>query len=147
MIMCYLRPIGCRYWKLRFGNHSEYATRNMANMTIIRTRKEVAMEERYYHKRDLNNKPRLTGCLLIEDGHIARGLSLCSMKDNPCKKRGRKIALDRAIWAMENKRSSLAISRWEATEILLLTKSSFTSYSHKAVYNPVLTDFELGLVR
>ena len=59
------------------------------------------MKEIYYYYRDVNNRPVVTVCLIggriFTD--IARGISICSPKDIPCKKTGRFYARERAIRA------------------------------------------------
>ena len=51
--------------------------------------KENPMIEKYYYLRDKQNKPRVTVCCHWANGRfIARGVAICSMKDNPVKLSG-----------------------------------------------------------
>lgn len=59
----------------------------------------------YYYCRDRYNRPWITICLLwkVENGKpiiYARGVSICSKKDNIVKKIGRELALERATLAV-----------------------------------------------
>ncbi len=54
-----------------------------------------------YHKDTKDHKPYVTVCVLeTEDGRIARGISICSIKETPCKRIGRKISHGRAMKAL-----------------------------------------------
>ena len=54
-------------------------------------------KEIYYYVRDEKNRPMVTVCLLMDAfGDVARGVAFCSIRDNPSKRVGRKIAKQRA---------------------------------------------------
>jgi hypothetical protein len=56
----------------------------------------------FWYVRDVGRKPIITVCLAHdEDNNIfARGIAICTMKDNTTKKEGRKIAKGRAMKAL-----------------------------------------------
>lgn len=63
----------------------------------------------YYYCRDRFSRPWITVCLLckVKNGKpiiYARGVSICSEKDNICKKSGRELALERAALAIITQR-------------------------------------------
>jgi len=53
------------------------------------------------------HKPRVTACYIKKDNHVAVGLAICSLDDNPSKRQGRAIALNRAVYALEQLVDSL----------------------------------------
>lgn len=55
------------------------------------------MKEIYYYVRDTLKRPVVTVCLMKHDDRYLRGVSCCSIHDNPEKKIGRKIARVRAF--------------------------------------------------
>lgn len=60
------------------------------------------MEIKFMYHYDREHRPIVTICeLRMRDDRQSRGIALCSRKDTPCKKTGRKIALDRATYAMK----------------------------------------------
>ena len=65
--------------------------------------------------RDEKNRPLITICEIEGE---SRGIAICSPLDNPNKKKGRKIAFDRASHSSAKGTSCLAISRTEALEVL-----------------------------
>lgn len=79
-----------------------------------------------YYIRDTENKPRITVAVekILDDDSgeyiLARGMALCSMKDNPNKKVGRNIAIGLLRKAMRNMKncSQTSILRDEALEVL-----------------------------
>jgi len=69
---------------------------------MIGTTRELTV--RYLYYRDRGNRPRITVCHISNNGEDwGRGMAICSLKDNPCKKTGRKIARDRAFAALRGK--------------------------------------------
>ena len=87
----------------------------------------------YYYKRDERNRPMTTICLMKEGVHISKGVAFCSEKDIPCKKVGRKIAEERARYAL-----------LKHTDGCIIRKTSYISMpdSFKSCYMPVLSDHE-----
>jgi hypothetical protein len=79
---------------------------------------------RYFYDKD--NRPVVTVCELESECGKTKGISICSEKDIPCKKTGRKIALDRAIYAMKflegessgRVRNPLPVQRDDAIHVL-----------------------------
>ena len=106
------------------------------------------MKIRYYYLRDENKanenskgKPVVTICLLKNDnGETARGIAYCSDKDNVSKKAGRKIAEQRAWWALVHQKSNCRIKRPHVAALNNFVKP------FKAVYQPMLDTFELKLL-
>jgi len=101
-----------------------------------------------YYERDEKNRPLVTICLLQANGDIARGVAVCSMLDNPCKKTGRKIAKDRAIHAMRTQKNGCPM----LTPNVHLIMSSISESGGgifgwcKSAFNPPLTQLENRLV-
>lgn len=99
------------------------------------------MKEIYYYFRDEKNRPMTTICLMRETNYydltyeIGKGVSLCSDKDIPCKKVGRKIAKQRASYALSERKDSCATKRGIATV-----------FPFKSCYMPVLTEYEEKLL-
>jgi len=99
------------------------------------------MKEYYYYIRDEEKKPRITVCLLQVDDPskkincIAKGIAICCMKDNPCKKEGRNLAKERALLALKNKAHCLPMV-WRKN----ITLNEF--YHFKAYFEPQLTEYE-----
>ena len=88
------------------------------------------MVTKFYYIRDGKNQPIITVCLLKdEDTNVAWGKSSCSHLDNPCKKVGRKIAKQRALWSMATEENGCKLQG-----------------DFKALYNPLLTEFERKLL-
>ena len=55
---------------------------------------EKEMKDYYYYFRDKDKKPVVTVCLLADwkNNDVSRGIAICSKKDSPCKKAGRKFS-------------------------------------------------------
>ena len=73
---------------------------------------------RFYYMRDAHNHPRVTVCLAKSETGFAKGLAICSLKDNPEKRIGRMIALHKAQRALKKQRNSAKVIRQEAWEVL-----------------------------
>jgi len=54
----------------------------------------------YSYIRDEYKRPMITQCFLLDGDRLAVGQAFCSKKDQPNKKKGKKIALYRAVSAM-----------------------------------------------
>lgn len=84
------------------------------------------MEPLFYYLRDKNNRPMVTVCLLRVGEQLqynnanspvyARGVAVCSLRDQPCKKIGKQIALGRALRAVKRKQSDMC-RRKEARQV------------------------------
>jgi len=106
------------------------------------------MKTRYYYIRDeqkandgSKGRPIVTVCLLQRsNGATARGIAYCSDKDNVSKKAGRRIAEQRASWALTNKTSKCKIKRPHVSALNSFIKP------FKANYDPYLDDFERKLL-
>lgn len=103
----------------------------------------------YYVRSKKNNAPVVTVCLLNDGPNVARGISVCSLKDVVNKKEGRKIALANARKAMGTKRDGCKVQRVEALRSIahheLDEPMSFFGYK-KAAYNPITTDYEAIII-
>ena len=124
------------------------------------------MKRWFYYFRDSNNQPVITVCLIKDkSGDIARGIAICSKKDNFRKKDdavllnkryrlvtgGRTIAYQRAIEALKSKKTTLPIKSERAMDIVMnsnydLCNNRHTLSLYKSVYNPTLTAFENKLI-
>ena len=97
------------------------------------------MQIKYYYIRDNKNRPIITICLIKDsESNISRGIAICSDKDQPCKKVGRNIARERAIYAITEKEKGCKIRGKEINP-------SLYNFVYKSMYNPVLTGFEKKL--
>ena len=83
------------------------------------------MKNYFYYIRDDKSAPVVTVCLSTLGGERARGVAVCSLKDQPCKNTGRTIASGRAAKALRTKEGRLPFS----------------------IYNPRLTEFEKHILR
>lgn len=94
------------------------------------------MKRVIYYQRDKQNHPRVTVCLMKNDeGIISRGLALCSLKENPNKKRGTDIAVGKALQAFEKNITGFEINRDEAYEVLNSVSEHYWYY--KSYYDTV----------
>lgn len=57
---------------------------------------------KYCYFRDEHHAPRITLCRYENDGRVTYGWSICSPRDNPSKKTGKAIALQRAKHAFNS---------------------------------------------
>jgi len=102
----------------------------------------------YYYLRE-DGKKFATVCLILGEGDsspIARGISICSPEDPFIKRRGRAIALGRAMLAFHHARNQLYINYREfkyGTNIGV----GLLAEAPKASYQPVLPPFELNLIK
>jgi len=96
------------------------------------------MKDYYYYIRDREDRPVITICLVRDGEEVSRGISFCSDKDAPCKKVGRKIALQRAIHALVTKKNCCEIKREGLFFQLYYIPDSIVE-RNKSVYNPKLT--------
>lgn len=89
----------------------------------------------YRYFRDEENRPVVTVCdIFINDELVSKGIAICSLKDNPCKRKGRRIARQRAIWALKNLSDELKIKRREAFAVLSTLKPNVSfSFSNKSI--------------
>lgn len=106
------------------------------------------MKEFYYHLRDARNRPVVTVCLLVEGRALARGIAICSPKDNPKKALGRAIAKGRALKGFVEGRTTHLVKRREPMHVQasvgLLIPFQFKSYGTD---NPWFPDHEAGFLK
>lgn len=101
---------------------------------------------KFYYNRDHRGKLQSTMCVIYENGWTARGVAVCSDKDNFSRKIGRTIAYGRAVKALRDMRSSGAINYNRKCGSDILIKLPIDVASWKSVYNPYLTDLEKRLL-
>jgi len=103
---------------------------------------------RYYYCRDKKNRPVVTVCLLQANGNISRGVAVCSILDNPCKKTGRKISRDRAVYAMKTKANNCNMDTARAHLVMRSVYEGGGGIFNwfKSAFNPPLTQLENKLV-
>ena len=104
------------------------------------------MRNFFYYMRDGENKPRVTVCLILDESEyrvVARGVAICSFKDQPIKSKGRNMAAGRARSALMNKWENDSITRWEADYVI---EDTGWNFFYKSEYEPSLTDYELVLL-
>ena len=73
----------------------------------------MALKEKYFYRRDENNRPLITECHLVWDktgAKISSGYAFCSLRDNPNKMIGKKIARQRAWHAFYSQKDSLPVN-------------------------------------
>ena len=106
------------------------------------------MKEFYYHLRDERSRPVVTVCLLIEKNTMARGVAICSPKDNPKKKIGRAIAKGRALKGFTEGVTTHLVKRQEPMHVQksvgLMIPFQFKSYGSD---NPWFPDHEAELLK
>ncbi len=103
------------------------------------------MKDYYYYFRDSEKKPVVTVCLLKDiNNDISRGIAICSKKDSPCKKAGRKIAKERAEYAMRTGSWNGSVLRKDALKIVKSFK--LESFFYKSFYKPNLTTYERNIL-
>jgi hypothetical protein len=102
----------------------------------------------FYYLRNPENHPKIAVCLIVNKGEIARGIAICSPRDNFAKKVGRQKALKRAALALEKKENAKMMLRKEVHEVYR-TVSSFglgLTGQYKQTYNPELTFLEKDIL-
>lgn len=112
------------------------------------------MKKWTYYLRDEANRPRVTIVLVRTfDGVYSRGVSLCSLKDNPNKAIGRDMADGRACKAAKLRRSTDVVCRVEALQVLLslvqkvaMALTLRQSLTFKSAWNVNLSPFERKMV-
>jgi len=82
--------------------------------------------------RDDEGAPRVTLCDIQYNDSKYRGISICSFRDVPKKKTGKRIALDRAIAAIISGRNILPVRREEAFDALAISGIHLESNIYKA---------------
>jgi hypothetical protein len=111
------------------------------------------MREIYYYLRDKMNRPVVTVCLLVNETAMARGIAVCSVRDQPYKKKGRNIARARAAYGL-----SLGVTSTDAEALPVYRREAFDAINRVECYpkyflgkkswlNPSLTEFEKELLQ
>lgn len=118
--------------------------RNLANIE----------KETYYYIRDSKNRPLITTCLIQSDMGTSRGLAICSPIEMPCKKDGRRIAKERALYALRILDNDLPINRSSAKSVVYMVTTgdkifcglTDAKWNFKSRFNPELSNFEMKLL-
>ena len=105
------------------------------------------MKKYFYYERQKHRKtdnvPVVTHCLLNDGGIVAKGIAKCSETDNPDKKLGRKIALGRALKALDTGHSK---ANKDGTFLKQLSHDIvFSNLTH--IDKKILRVDELGMVQ
>ena len=95
-------------------------------------------ESEFCYIRDDKKRPIITICSVKQDWRIAKGIAICSKRDQPNKKIGRNIAEGRALAAFFSSSNNLQpfwcgtrpIKRKEALQIL---KECNVNFAHKVI--------------
>ena len=99
----------------------------------------------YYYLRDADGHPRVTVALVKHGKYIFRGVSICSFKETPNKKYGKRQALHRIakllIVAKYLPVNALFPIKRARAQAVLCVCGEF-EFAWKAEINPELTDFE-----
>lgn len=93
---------------------------------------------RYYFIKDQEGKPVVTVCDIVYNDILCRGISICSFRDAPRKKTGKRIALDRAIAAIINQNNVLPTQRREVSWIkgdLEVSPDELPNMDYKGYYD------------
>lgn len=95
-------------------------------------------------KKKQNGPPLVTVCLSqLPDGIVCQGVAICSPKDAPSKKEGRRIARNYMLKARGIKKSSVRINREEPDTVAKETGYSFIYHSF---FDLKPDDYERGLL-
>ena len=99
----------------------------------------------FYYKRDRDNKPLVTVCLIHGSEGVGRGVAVCSPDDNPVKKIGREYAKRRALKAYWEKQIGELIESTKPYDSLLLAGLEIHG-EPKIWFDPILTEHEKNII-
>ena len=107
-------------------------------------------------------RPPVSVVAICEDteGNTARGIAILSEADNFCRSIGRRVAIEKARWALKNKKSGFPIGWSIVTDTGAIVRPAALRFmsawfdkmhtesapGYKATFNPALTFFEQHLV-
>lgn len=95
-------------------------------------------------KEKQNGPPLITVCLSqLPDGTVCQGVAICSPKDAPNKKEGRRIARNYMLKARGTKKTSDLINRDEAHKVIEEVRDAFI---HHAFFDLHPTPYERALL-
>jgi len=101
----------------------------------------------FYYKRDADNRPLVTVCLIHGSNGIGRGVAVCSPNDIPNKKIGREYAKRRALKAYWEKRTEEPIVTNRAVDVAVSVAEDQAEWLNPKIwYNPVLSQHERNIV-
>ena len=99
----------------------------------------------FYYKRDKDNKPLVTVCLIHGSNGIGRGVAICSPNDNPVKKIGREYAKRRALKAYWEGQISEHVAGTKP--YVSLCNTDIETYGEPKVwFDPILTEHERNII-
>ena len=105
------------------------------------------MKTFFYYLRDGEGRPVITVCLMDDGVQFARGVAICSLKDNPMKKIGRGIAYERALHGFVTRSTGLVVNRDEARivqqRVAMNPPFAYKSYGEGKWF----PEFELELIK
>ena len=97
----------------------------------------------FYFIRDPLGHPRITVCIMLQNGNFHRGVSICSLSEKAISKKvGKCLAYKRAVKAMMSKKSGMPILRDEALIIQEMCDVGMITATWKSEYNIKLTLYE-----
>ena len=106
----------------------------------------MEQKEYRYYLRNVENKPVVTVVLIKNGNTVSRGISICSLLDNPNKTDGYNRAKGRAVKALYQGHDCEPVRRIEARAVLLgldgSTVSLNPSFWNKCSINPILLPYE-----
>ena len=112
-----------------------------------KTRKVTDERVHFYYKRDKDNNPLVTVCLIHGSEGVGRGVAVCSPEDNPVKKIGREYAKRRALKAYWEKQTSEPITQDNPNSIMLNVDTINTFWGESKIWhNPILTEHEKNII-
>lgn len=103
----------------------------------------------YYYVRDHEMRPVVTVCLMKIGTVVSRGMAICSLRDQPCKKTGRRLARNMCLRAFGKKKSGCPVLRDKANGILYALDDQFIrDLDFKSEYHvEPLNDFEAKIIK
>ena len=113
-----------------------------------KVKKETDEKKYFYYVRDDRNRPIITVCLIQGSNGIGRGISVCSVNDNPVKAIGRDIANRRALKAYWERIGGIPM--WSSNALNVLDSISTGHYwmeCAKIEFNPVLSERERRMLK
>ena len=114
----------------------------------------------FYYLRNAQNAPVVTVCIGFDNDKKAyRGVSVCSDKENPIKRKGKSIAKGRMLKAFNTGINDLMVDRDESTDVLFNVQEnmdkaaediffisrSINTFMYKSEVDPSLTKYEQKL--
>ena len=113
-----------------------------------KVKKETDEKKYFYYVRDTKNRPVITVCLIVGERGIGRGVSVCSVNDNPEKVIGRDISNRRALKAYWEQETSNDIYSENSKAVCASIKNGLMWLErYKIQFDPTLTVRELRMLK